>query len=101
MLDFERILKNDRQMRELTGINLKAFNAPVPSFTDACQDSLIQAKSWRMRALGGGRKSKLETIDDRLLFILIYFKCYSTLDVMGSMFDFSRSTSYYRCWRKP
>lgn len=94
MLNFECIQKDDRQMRAMTGMNLKAFNALVPSFEAAYQESLIQAKSWRMRALGGGRKPKLRTIENKLLYILVYSKCYPTFDVMGSMFDFDRSCAH-------
>jgi hypothetical protein len=79
MLDFERIQKDDRQMRAITGMNLKAFNALVPSFEAAYQDSLSQAKRWRMRALGGGRKPKLRTIEDKLLFIRHWFRLMGTI----------------------
>jgi hypothetical protein len=94
MLNFERIQKDDRQMRAMTGMNLKAFNALVPSFEAAYQESLIQAKPWRMRAIGGGRKPKLRTTEDKLFYILVYSKCYPTFDVMGSMFNFDRSCAH-------
>lgn len=94
MLNLERIQQDDRQMRAMTGMNLKAFQALVPSFETAYQESLIRAKPWRMRAQGGGRKPKLRTIADKLLYILVYAKCYPTFDVMGAMFDFDRSCAH-------
>jgi hypothetical protein len=94
MLDIEHILQDDRQMRATTGMNLKAFNALVPSFEAAYQDYISQSRRWRMRALGGGRKPKLSRIEDKLLYILAYAKCYPTFDVMGSMFDMTRSSAH-------
>jgi hypothetical protein len=42
MLDIERILKQDRLIRAMTGLNSKAFNALLPSFTEAYEKSLIK-----------------------------------------------------------
>ena len=81
-------------MRTVTGMNLQAFNALIPNFEAAYQDSLNQSKPWRMRAIGAGRKAKLRTIEDKLLFILVYCKCYPTFDVMGVMFEFDRSCAH-------
>jgi hypothetical protein len=94
MLDVERIMNDDRQMRAMTGLNLQAFNALVPSFASAYQETIRQSKRWRMRAPGGGRKAKLSTTEDKLLYILVYAKCYPTFDVMGSMFDLTRSSAH-------
>jgi hypothetical protein len=94
MLNVERMMKDDRQMSAMTGMNLQAFNALVPSFAAAYQEHISQSKRWRMRAAGGGRKPKLMTIEDKLLDILVYAKCYPTFDVMGSMFDLNRSSAH-------
>ena len=41
MLDLERILKQDRLIRAITGLNRKAFEGLLPSFTTAYQQSLV------------------------------------------------------------
>jgi hypothetical protein len=94
MLNVERVMNDERQMRAMTGMNLQSFNALLPYFETAYQEQISQSKRWRMRALGGGRKPKLSTIEDKLLYILVYAKCYPTFDVIGSMFDLNRSSAH-------
>ena len=56
MLDIERILKQDRLIRGMTGLNSKAFNTLLPNFTEAYEKSLIKPEIKRKRAMGGGGK---------------------------------------------
>ena len=43
MLNLERIFKQDRLIRAMTGLNSKAFKALLPSFTEAYEKSAIAA----------------------------------------------------------
>lgn len=90
MLDINRVFKNDRLMRALTGMNLAAFDQLLPSFTQAYQ-AAHPISIQRQRAPGGGRKANLEAMEDKLFFVLFYFKCYPTFDLAGILFDFDRS----------
>ena len=45
----------------------------------------------RERAVGGGRRARLRTGSEKLLFILFYLKVYPTFDLMGVFFDLDRS----------
>jgi hypothetical protein len=45
----------------------------------------------RKRAIGGGSKARLQTIEAKLFYILFYFKCYPTFDLSGILFDLDRS----------
>jgi hypothetical protein len=45
MLDLERILRQDRLMRSLTGLNRKAFDALLPSFTAAYEQERSNSAS--------------------------------------------------------
>lgn len=94
MLKLERILNQDRLMRAMTGLNRKAFEALLPSFTHAYQQSLIKPEAERKRAPGGGRKATLKTMADKLFYILLYCKCYPTFDLMGVLFEFDRSCAW-------
>ncbi|MEE3719564.1 hypothetical protein V2H45_22735 [Tumidithrix elongata RA019] len=67
MLNLERIFKQDRLIRAMTGLNLKAFELLLPTFTEAYRQSLIKPEITRKRELGGGRKATLRTIKDKLL----------------------------------
>jgi DDE superfamily endonuclease/Helix-turn-helix of DDE superfamily endonuclease len=94
MLNLERILNQDRLIRALTGLNRKAFDALLPSFNQAYQQRVTKPESQRQRAPGGGRKPTLRTIELKLLYILLYCKCYPTFDLLGVLFNFDRSCAW-------
>ena len=94
MLNLERALNQDRLLRALTGLNRKAFDALLPSFEQAYAASRIAAKPQRQRAVGGGRKARLESNAAKLFYILFYFKCYPTFDLAGLLFDLDRSQTH-------
>ena len=94
MLNLERALHQDRLLRALTGLNRKAFDALLPSFEQAYEASRIAAKPQRQRAIGGGRKARLESSEAKLFYILFYFKCYPTFDLAGILFDLDRSQTH-------
>lgn len=81
----------DRLLRALTGLNRKAFDALLPTFTTYLG---TQQTKLRQRVLGGGRKARLRKAQDKLFFILFYFKCYPTFDVAGLLFDMHRSQAH-------
>jgi hypothetical protein len=91
MLDVERVLRQDRWMRAMTGLNLQAFARLLVSFSMAYEQAEQQDPSPRQRARGGGRKPRLAGIDHKLFFVLFYFKCYPTFDLAGILFDLDRS----------
>jgi Helix-turn-helix of DDE superfamily endonuclease len=94
MFDIERILRQDRLMRAMTGLNRQAFDALVPSFATAYRARLLQSPQPRQRALGGGRKARLDSIEAKLVYILVYCKCYPTFDLAGVLFGFDRSQAH-------
>jgi Helix-turn-helix of DDE superfamily endonuclease len=95
MLNLERIRADDRLMRSMTGLNRQSFKELLPSFEEAYYSSLQKAKPFRLKAVGGGRTATLKTVEDKLLYILVYYKCYPTFDLMGIMFDLGRSGAHY------
>lgn len=88
-----RALENDRLLRALTGLNRKAFNELCEVFGAVYQEQLERDPKPRKRARGGGRKARLGSIEAKLVFILFYFKCYPTFDVLGLLFDLERGRS--------
>ncbi len=48
----------------------------------------------RKRAPGEGRKATLRTSRDKLFYMLLYCKCYSTFDLMSVLFGFDRSCAW-------
>lgn len=93
MLNLERALKQDRLLRAMTGLNRQAFDALLPSFSTAYEQAVLQSP--RQRAFGGGRKARLRNPQDKLFYILFYFKCYPTFDLAGLLFDLDRAQAHY------
>jgi hypothetical protein len=94
MLDVNTV-KDDRQMKALTGLTLSEFCRLAESFRQGYQQHLDARHhafySPRQRRAGGGRKGKLPTIEAKLFFVLYYLKTYPTFDVLATQFAISRS----------
>jgi hypothetical protein len=78
----------------MTGLNLKAFESLVPSFTQAYEQCRVNPDIERKRAVGGGRKATLRTPREKLFYILLYCKCYPTFDLLSALFGFDRSCAW-------
>lgn len=90
MLNIERAMKTERVLRALTGLNRKAFDELCKVFDAEYQTQRQSERKQRQRAIGGRRKARLATAQAKLFFILFYFKCYPTFDVLGRVFDLER-----------
>lgn len=94
MLNIERILKQDRLVRAMTGLNRQAFYNLLPTFAAEYTQAEEKTQPERQRAIGGGAKAKLATAEAKLFYILFYFKCYPTFDLAGVMFDLDRAQTH-------
>lgn len=92
MLDIQRVLNQDRLLRALTGLNRKAFEELLLTFSPVYEQS--RQTQPRQRAVGGGRKARLYGTQEKLFFILFYYKCYPTFDLAGIIFDLHRSQAH-------
>lgn len=92
-------IRDERQMRSLTGLSQQQFAHLTIAFEkdyQAHRETLYAeglARGTRQRRLGGGRKGKLPRVKDKLFFTLVYLKTYPTFDVLASQFNMSRSKS--------
>ncbi len=99
MMNINRILKNERLMLALTGLNSKEFTELLPTFTAIWKDKRREYYNLNAagdRAMGGGRKGFLKTVEDKLFYILFYYKCYPTFDLAGFVFGCDRSKACLR-----
>ena len=92
MLDIQRVLKHDRLLRAMTGLNRKAFDVLLETFSPLYEQT--RQTQPRQRAVGGGRKARLVGTQEKLFFILFYFKSYPTFDLAGIIFDLHRSQAH-------
>ena len=94
MLNYAKIKNRSRIFQSLTGLTPVAFAKLLPAFNRAYQTALlaqdVQRETPRQRRQGGGREATLETMADKLVFILFYFKFYPTQELLGFFFGFSQ-----------
>jgi len=99
MLQYAELKQKPRDFLAATGITDEEFQALLPTFERCYQLSLPPKakpqKKKKQRARGGGRKSKLATISDKLLFILIYQKTFQLQVMHGLQFGLSQGRVNY------
>lgn len=99
MLTVDKVLKQPRLCSALTGLAPKEFTALLPAFSEALNRKKKRDYAnnpGRQRGLGGGRKGIVPSISDKLLFILFYYKCYPTYDVLAFFYGYNRSNAMRR-----
>jgi len=100
MMNLNKILKNKRLTLALTGLSPQEFLDLLPIFAqtwiDKKQDDYQKNRKNRKRKPGGGRKGFLKEMQDKLLFILFYYKCYPTYDVLSFFYGFNRANAFRR-----
>jgi hypothetical protein len=99
MLSYKQIKNKPRILGSLTGLTPVAFDQLVKSFSQAYEQELAQndkqREQPRQRQRGGGRKATLESSDDKLLFILFYFKLYPIQELLGFFFGLSQAQANF------
>lgn len=99
MMNLANILKHRRLTLALTGLTPDEFNNLVPAFTEALDKKMKQRhrnNPAKQRKFGGGRKGFVKTAADKLFFILFYYKCYPTYDVMSFLYGCNRASACRR-----
>ncbi len=95
MLCYNELQHDARKFLALTGLTSEEFQMLLPAFQKAYQRVYPSAKTHtgkrRRRKPGGGRKSTLDRIEQKLLFILVYQKTYPLQTILGELFDLSQS----------
>ena len=94
MLNYAKVADKPNMLRALTGLTKEAFEKLAQAFAQAYEEHLDeldrQREKPRQRRRGGGRKSAIPTIEDKLLFILVYFRLYPIQIVQGFLFGLSQ-----------
>lgn len=95
MLTYEEVKKNVRKFVSLTSLTPEEFKYLLPAFEQAYQhvfpDNRTKTGQKRERKSGGGRKGVLASIEQKLLFALVYQKSYPVQSIMGELFGISQS----------
>lgn len=95
MIKYNKIKGTRYIFRSLTGINPEEFEKLLPSFEKAYanyEEAHYEKENdkKRERGIGAGSKAVLNTIEDKLLFILFYYRIYPVQIVQGFFFSMNQ-----------
>lgn len=94
MLRYEVIKENRRKFLAITGLTPEEYEILLPAFRAAYQKAYPEDKTTtgkeRQRKAGAGRKGALDTIEQKLLFALVYQKDYPLQVLLGEVFGLSQ-----------
>ena len=95
MLTYEELKNNARKFVSLTSLTLEEFDFLLPAFERAYLKAYPVSKTMtgkkRERKAGGGRKGSLASIEQKLLFALVYQKSYPVQSIMGELCGMGQS----------
>ncbi len=95
MLTYDELKTNSRKFVSLTSLTPEEFNIVLPAFERAYlrtyPASQTKTGQVRKRKVGAGRKGSLASIEQKLLFALVYQKSYPLQAVMGELFGIGQS----------
>ena len=99
MIKYLELKEKPREFLSVTSLTDEEFQVLLPTF-EKCYQLLLPpkpkpSKKYKQRAKGGGRKSKLVSISDKLLFILAYQKTSPLQTMHGLQFGLSQGRVNY------
>jgi len=94
MLRYKNLKKKSKDLLAATGLTAEEFEALLVVFAECYaastpEDQTVEGKP-RQRQRGGGGKATLTTMEDKLLFILVYEKTYPLQTMLGLQFGLSQ-----------
>lgn len=93
MLRFNKLSKRPNTFIRFVGLTIKEFyNLKNKSYSIwlKLEEKRLKRDN-RIRRLGGGRKDNLSTFEDKLLLILIHYRLYLTVEVLGYLIGLDNS----------
>jgi hypothetical protein len=95
MLTYEELKKSPRRFLSMTSLKVEEFDILLPFFAEEYEATLSETHTRvgqaRRRKAGGGNKPRLATMEDKLLFILVYKKTYPLQTAQGLLFGMGQS----------
>lgn len=94
MLRYEELKQRPKDLLAATGLKADEFEALLIVFAETYATRFATAQTvdgkTRQRRQGGGGKATLSTLEDKLLFILVYEKTYPLQTMLGLQFGLSQ-----------
>ena len=94
MLNYKELKNKPRELLAATGLKSNEFEALLRVFAESYAEHYPAHRTVsgqeRQRGKGGGNKSKLANLEDKLLFMLVYEKTYPLQTMLGLQFGLSQ-----------
>ncbi len=99
MLTYAELKEKPKEFLAATGLHVEEFQRILPKFREKLA-ALVPAErtkkgSARQRRVGAGPKEKLQSVEDKLLFILVYQKTYPLQTMLGLQVRLSQPRANY------
>ena len=93
MLNYTKLARKPKQFQKFTGITVPQFDFLFSKIEKQYKITEIQrlSKRERVRKIGAGRAFKL-SVKERILMLLIYYRCYTSYDLLEYLFGVDSST---------
>ena len=91
--DISSRIRNERQLKAVTGLNLKQFFMLFTLFEELLNIQQEENKKDKIKP-NNGKEGALKTASEKFLFVLFYLKCYPSYDQFGFTFDMSGSSAH-------
>lgn len=88
-MNIEKAINNERMLKAVTGMTVSEFKSLFKAFSRILTEQLGQKT--RKRKVGGGRKGKIKSSEQKLFYLLFYLKVYPTFDLAALIFDSSKT----------
>ena len=95
-LRYSELEGKPRILQSLTGLKPEEFESLLESFGTVWEGFVSETfqREGRKRTDGAGRKPYLKQLEDKLLFILVYFRLYPTQAVQGFLFGMGQTQAH-------
>lgn len=94
MTNYTKLSRKPKQFHALTGYTLEEFHSLLPAFVARflayVQEYTLEGKKRRKRRYVTYKNSPLRTMEDKLVFILMYLRKATTQDIFGEVFGISQ-----------
>lgn len=94
MIKCTELVKNRKLFQSFTGLRIEAFAELLAAFEHAYEADIARREAQRdtprQRQRGGGRTGLIPTMEDKLVFILVYFRFYPVQILQGFLFGLSQ-----------
>lgn len=95
MITYHNFSSKPKHFKRLTGLSLAEFDQLIDKFKSSWQEyeGRLASNPERIRKYGAGRHPRIHTLEDKLLFILVYVRMYPLLFMQGILFGIGEQNS--------